>query len=402
METVIAVYQWIEKTFFGTLARKLTGNIAFLAVFFGLALTLAYPENGADGRWWLLATAGAGAFVFTLFYLYMLIVRPVHALVDALHQANRKGADLHYRLPAFTFDEFRTLSEEYNQFVAQLAEMLAGIHGNAQDNCDTNQQVASTAQSARLQLRDVETRSRAIRQDSEEVVSHLGDIVRTSDEVGEVSRSTVEKAGTANRQLQHLSDQLADIVKLLSSFGGTVEGLQKNGQDVRQILSMVENFSDQTNLLALNAAIEAARAGDAGRGFAVVADEVRSLAAKVNDATGQISGFLNDMERLVADTRAESDRLNEQAERARNHIGSTHAEFAELQTSLTDAQQGTERINETVTALEQRYRQTHQHVTAIEAVAQEAYAQMGSIDDATKTLLTGTDRTRAQLTRFAR
>ena len=150
---------------------------------------------------------------------------------------------------------------------------------------------------------------------------------------------------------------------MLDSFGATINGLQKNSENVRQILVMVEGFSDQTNLLALNAAIEAARAGDAGRGFAVVADEVRTLAAKVNDATKQISGFLNDMERLVKETKHESDSLNQQAQHASSQISTTNHEFSLLQTELQAARGGMQNISSSVNSLEQKYRQTHVHLS---------------------------------------
>ncbi len=402
MSGFTSLYLFIERTFFGTLSRKIVGNISFLALFFLLALYLAYPAQGADSNWWLLLVLGLGAFVFTIGYMHYLIVRPVKALVSALHDTNRKGTDLHHRLPAFTYDEFRTLSEEYNQFVSQLGVLLGDIHQQARETHQVNEQVSGAVKSTRSHLQDTEQRSGQIRRESDEVLQYLSDIVQHGDQVGQVSGVAVDKAKVASSQMLQLSGQLSGIVTLLNTFGSTINGLHKNSENVRQILVMVENFSDQTNLLALNAAIEAARAGDAGRGFAVVADEVRSLAAKVNDATKQISGFLNEMEQLVGETRSESQSLHQQAQQAQQQCDNTSNEFIQLQQELQQAKSGIQSINHTVLELEQRYQQTHQHLSAIEQVTSDAYNQMASIDQAAKDLLSGTARTQQQLGRFAR
>jgi methyl-accepting chemotaxis protein len=402
MNGFTSLYLFIERTFFGSLSRKIVGNISFLAVFFFFALYLAYPDSGANARWWALLILGTGAFVFTIGYMHYLIVRPVKALVSALHDTNRKGTDLNHRLPAFTFDEFRTLSEEYNQFVSQLGVLLGDIHQQAGETHLVNEQVSGAVKSTRSHLQDTEQRSGQIRRDSDQVLQNLADIVQHGDEVNQVSGVAVDKAKVASSQMQQLSGQLSGIVKLLDSFGSTINGLHKNSENVRQILVMVETFSDQTNLLALNAAIEAARAGDAGRGFAVVADEVRTLAAKVNDATKQISGFLNEMEHLVSETRTESQSLNQQARQAQQQIADTGDEFSQLQQELQLAKNGIQNINTTVLQLEQRYQHTHQHLSAIEQVTSDAYSQMASIDQAAKDLLSGTARTQQQLGRFAR
>ena len=101
MSGFTSLYLFVERTFFGTLSRKIVGNISFLAVFFLLALYMAYPEGGANGHWWTLLLLGLGAFIFTIGYMHYLIVRPVKALVGALHDTNRKGTDLNHRLPAY-------------------------------------------------------------------------------------------------------------------------------------------------------------------------------------------------------------------------------------------------------------------------------------------------------------
>lgn len=402
MGSFARVYSFIEQTFFYTLTRKIVGNIGFLAIIFVLSLIMSYPEGGASGSWWLIALLGSCGFIFTIFYMHLLIVKPVKALVQALQETNSQGTDLNHRLPAFTYDEFRQLSEEYNKFVSQLGLLLGDIHQQASNNHHINGQVSSAVENTRNRLHDTEKRSQQIRRDSDQVIEHLADIVQNSDQMGHATATTVDKAKVASQQMQQLSSQLGGIVGLLNSFGETINGLHQNSENVRQILVMVENFSDQTNLLALNAAIEAARAGDAGRGFAVVADEVRTLAAKVNDATRQISGFLNDMERLVKETRQESTDLNKQAQQAQKQIVDTNTEFVNLQNELQSAKTGIQNINGTVVSLEQRYQQTHQHLSAIEQVTADAYQQMAAIDQAARTLLDGTAHTQKQLGRFAR
>ncbi len=84
--------------------------------------------------------------------------------------------------------------------------------------------------------------------------------------------------------------------KRLSYATDSIQKLGKRSEEIGGIITVISDIAEQTNLLALNAAIEAARAGEQGKGFAVVASEVRKLAEQSKQASGQITGLINDIQ----------------------------------------------------------------------------------------------------------
>jgi methyl-accepting chemotaxis protein len=69
---------------------------------------------------------------------------------------------------------------------------------------------------------------------------------------------------------------------------------------IGEIVASVNELAEQANLLSVNAAIEAARAGEHGKGFLVVAQEVRNLADQSKNATRQVRGLLNEIQKGIA------------------------------------------------------------------------------------------------------
>src|SRR5699024_2848124 len=87
-----------------------------------------------------------------------------------------------------------------------------------------------------------------------------------------------------------------------------IEQLDKNSNEIVQIVDMITDIAEQTNLLALNAAIEAARAGEHGQGFAVVSEEIRKLADESKNSADQITALINS---ISGDTKKAVVRMNE-------------------------------------------------------------------------------------------
>ncbi|MDK1312480.1 methyl-accepting chemotaxis protein [Pseudoalteromonas ardens] len=380
MSLYMRIYNLIEESLFFTLTRKIFGNLGFLLVFQIITLVWLHSElaehSDSTGVFWLLALISVGAFIFTFFYMRYLIVRPVQAMRDTLEQINRQDGDLTARLPQFTYDEFRDLSEQYNTFTQHLSELLAATYQSAEAANRSNQQVTdSMKQTALLGGQQIDQGDTIIAA-SDQVTHSLQSIVHNTDQVYQANTESLHFVRGSSQSLSTLVKEVQQITHLLGSFSSTVAGLKENSENIRSILKMVEEFSDQTNLLALNAAIEAARAGEAGRGFAVVADEVRNLSVKVNDATRQISDFINQMDVLVGETHQESEQLIDHSSSAEQAIRTTSQGFADMSEDFERNQSQLEEIVSAVHQLESTQQHTHESVHRIVELGQSAKSQI--------------------------
>ena len=404
MSLYMRIYNFVEQTFFYTLSRKIVGNLGFLLLFQVISLVWLYSElahsGSSMGLFWLITIVIVAAFAFTVFYMRFLIVRPVQAMKESLERVNRQDGNLDAKLPQFTYDEFRDLSEQYNTFTTHLSLLLEKTYESAaaatQSNRDITSSMQSTAKYGQQQLSQGDTIIAA----SDQVSHSLQSIVHNTDQVYQANTESLHFVRGSSQSLTKLVAEVKQITTLLGNFSSTVSGLKENSENIRNILKMVEEFSDQTNLLALNAAIEAARAGEAGRGFAVVADEVRALSVKVNAATRQISDFINQMNVLVGETNQESEQLISHSSSAEKAISDTSQGFISMSDDFERNQAQLEEIVSAVHQLEETQKHTHQAVQQIVELGQQSKSQIDGALAECQSAQKLTETTQKELTRF--
>lgn len=172
-----------------------------------------------------------------------------------------------------------TLFERFSGDIEGISSTLMEGSTSLQDNAEVMSELtASTSQIA------VQTR-----EGSESAALRATDLAGTARDFSDILKSMIEKVNEAATSAKSARGMTA-------TASSVVDALNEATAKIGTVTDLIETIAQQTNLLALNATIEAARAGDAGRGFAVVAQEVKALAQQTADATGSISGQIDEIQ----------------------------------------------------------------------------------------------------------
>ncbi|MCQ6563609.1 methyl-accepting chemotaxis protein [Paenibacillus mendelii] len=250
----------------------------------------------------------AGAVVFGLFnillglYMILALDRKVNRrIVSDLRRltgfirinAEGKG-DLTQRLDAGSFgnDETRELAKWINNMIDSLEGIMLQVKLASVDVWSSQRLMkestaitAGTTEKVNVKINDMLQGIRNQLQDIE-VAKEVADEMRQA--LRKLEEKASEQIELTQGELRLIGGKMEHISERVTETNRTIHAFMETTNEIRSILSVIEEVSAQTNLLALNASIEAARVGEQGRGFAVVATEIRKLADLTQTSTDQV------------------------------------------------------------------------------------------------------------------
>jgi len=135
-----------------------------------------------------------------------------------------------------------------------------------------------------------------------ELLSTSRQIAESAQRVAQIAEQTASAAHSGDGTVEKAHELIAGIRRQVDQIVSHMLELGKKSQEIGSVLDIVTELAEQTNILSINATIEAAGAGETGKRFAVVADEIRKLADRVAGSAKEIRSLIDDVRSSVNTT----------------------------------------------------------------------------------------------------
>lgn len=250
----------------------------------------------------VMISAGILALIGLYIFFECQLVKPLNNLQDMAKELTEGGSgDLTKRIAIKGHDEVGVTSTYFNRFIETIQNTISLSKGVSEKNTKTCLKLSSIAETL-----SKNADKQFILVDKVNTLSLK--VGKQLEIVEQTTSNTIDDIDDTESTLAEFTINLQDSINLITQLAHNqesvvqdVDNLTTHANNIREVISIINDISDQINVLALNASIEAARAGEHGRSFAVVADEVKQLAERTRKSLGEISSNINLVMQSISD-----------------------------------------------------------------------------------------------------
>jgi methyl-accepting chemotaxis protein WspA len=238
--------------------------------------------------------------------------------VDSLLGVVSKAAsgDLTGRIDVSGTDAIGQLAQGLDRMFENLRSLLNNVQkAGIQVTTSATEIAASAKQQEATGIEQAQT-SVEILSTTKEISANASQLLKTMEEATAVADYTTTATADAQGNLRRMDSTMQHMVSATDSINAKLAALSEKASNINSVLITITKVADQTNILSLNAAIEAEKAGEAGRGFSVVATEIRRLADQTSVSTWDIEQMLKEMQSAVSASVMGMDKFSEEIRRS--------------------------------------------------------------------------------------